>query len=53
MITGTVTNVIKLRNFVIPAKAGIHPDVNDSFTMDCGVRHNDDIFFVNLTALGG
>ena len=46
-------NIIKVRNFVIPAQAGIHLNASNNFTMDCGIRHNEGVYFVNLMTLAG
>ncbi len=38
---GTLPSAVKIRSYVIPAKAGIHFKVSNNLTMDCGFRNND------------
>ncbi len=38
---GILSNAVKIRRYVIPAKAGIHFKVSNNLAMDCGFRHND------------
>ncbi len=40
---GALPNAVKIRSYVIPAKAGIHFKVSNNLAMDCGVRHNDGV----------
>ncbi len=38
---GILPNAVRIRCYVIPAKAGIHFKVSNNLAMDCGFRHND------------
>ncbi len=40
---GILPNNVKIRRYVIPAKAGIHFKVSSNLTMDYGFRHNDGV----------